>query len=76
VGGIFSALAAGPSAFAVGSMANGTVGRVHFLAGYRRGLLDRDVLDDRFWLILRLVLRGERYKRNTIRAINIDNQFL
>src|SRR5208337_1688128 len=46
----------GTSAFAVDSMANGTVCGVHFLARYRRRGLDRDMLYGFLGLALRLVL--------------------
>src|SRR5579863_8732140 len=48
------------STFAVRPMADCTVGGEHLLAGCGRGLLDRNMLDDFWWLTLGLVLRSDR----------------
>src|SRR5271155_3620906 len=59
-GGSFQGAGRRATASAVSSVANGAVGRVHFLAGCRRRGLNRGVLDHFLILILSLVLRGDR----------------
>jgi hypothetical protein len=56
-------------------MANGTVGRVHLLAGYRRRGLDRDMLYGFLWLALGLTLRGDHIYAHD-QGDKHQNQFL
>ena len=64
----------GTAAFAVRSMANGTVCRVHVLAGYRRRGLDRDMLDD-FLRLAWVWSCAATVQAHTIRAVNIKISF-
>ena len=64
-----------PVAFTVGSVADGAISRVHFLARNRRGCGQRHMLDGCFRLIVGFVLCGDQAEGYN-KVINIKINFL